>query len=502
MSVNEERATVSATDRRNQFATLVVLAAILVAGFALRIYRLGDECIWLDEGVSYPYLHLPTLGAYLDEVRAHDPPMSPLYFAMQYYWARIAGGSIVAVRWMSIVFGLASIVMIYALGARLYTRGAGLIAALCTALSIPHVYYSQEIRMYALVLFLALASMYTLVRALHEGQRRWWVLHLICNALILSAHLFGALLIVTQGCYVPIVHGRRWRLWTVWGSVHVVLFIPFLIRVLYLRGAALDHAISFIPTPSLRWLLNTYAIYYAGVEPWGGRLPGIYWPVAAVLALILVLALRSWFNDRHGEGRSRRQMQTFLLLALWFLLPPFLLYVLSFAVTPCFIERYTLYSSFALYVIAGGALAAYRRPWWTALVLCAIAAGYVYAWSDVDRPFRLNYRKVAIAIEGASRPDEPIIGWNEIRAPLLGLYTNKSYDDRFIHTDTVEETLGETKALSVSGHPCWVILYDGPHGDPRARFESSLRSEELRYHRTDIGGLRTLYVYHVAAAEP
>lgn len=497
MSVNDERTGVAATDRRNRFVYLAVLAAIVVAGFALRTYRLGDECIWLDEGVSYPHLHLPTLGAYLDEVRAYDPPMSPLYFAMQYYWSRIAGDSVVAVRWLSIILGLASIAMIYALGALLYNRGAGLIAALCTALSIPHVYYSQEIRMYALVLLLALVSMYTFVRALREEQRLWWILHLICNALILSTHLFGVLLIVTQGCYLLVIHARRWRLWTAWGAAHAVLFIPFVIRVIYLRGAALDHAISFIPAPSFRWLLNTYAIYYAGVEPWGGRLPGVYWPVAAVLALIMVLALRSWFNDKHAVDMTPRELHSFTLLALWFLLPPFILYVLSFAVTPCFIERYTLYSSFALFLMVGGALTTYRSSWWTALVLCAVVAGYVYAWRDVERPFRLNYRKAAVVIEGTSRPDEPVIGWNEVRAPLLSLYASTSYHDRFIHTDTVEETFDETKSMADSGRPCWVILYDGPHGDPRALFEARLRRESLRYHCTEIGGLRTLYVYHV-----
>jgi len=497
VSGGEKQDMVPATDRRSRFVAFAALAAILVAGFALRIYRLGDECIWLDEGVSYPYLHLPTLSAYLDEVRTHDPPMSPLYFAMQYYWARIAGDSVTAVRWLSLTFGLASIALIYALGSLIYNRSAGLIAALCTALAIPHVYYAQEIRMYALVLFLALASMYTLVRALRDARRGWWVLHLACNALLLSTHLFGVLLVLVQGCYLLAIHGRRWRLWTAWGAAHAILLILFLIRLLSLRGSALDHAISFIPVPSLRWLLNTYSVYYAGVEPWGGRLPNGYWPVAAVAAMIGALALHSWFADKIDEGPKPGRRDAFVLLSLWFIVPPLILFALSFAVTPCFIERYTLYSSFALFLMLGGALSIFRRPWWIALVLCAISAGYAWAWTGVDRPFRLDYRKAAILLDATSGPDEPIVGWREVGVTLLNPYARSPFDDRFIHTETVDEIIQHLEDITSQGNSCWTVVYDGPARDPRLELETGLRRRGLRYHRTEIGGLRNLYIYHV-----
>ncbi|MCL4691038.1 MAG: glycosyltransferase family 39 protein [Candidatus Hydrogenedentes bacterium] len=357
-----------------------VLAGILILGFGLRIYRLGDECIWLDEVVSYPYLDLPTLGAYLEEVRSHDPPMSPLYFTLQYYWARVVGDSVTAVRSLSIVFGLASIVLVYVLGVVLYNRSAGLVAALCTAMAIPHVYYAQEVRVYALLQCLALGSMLTLALALRRGGRRWWIAHAACNALILTTHLFGVLLIVAQGCYLIAVHGRRWRMWLGWGCAHAAMLAPFLIRVNRLRGDALDQAISFIPEPSLRWLLNTYCVYYPGVDAWGGRLHAIG-PVVGVLALLAVMGTAAIVADRRNPGNTLLRTDTFVLLTLWYLLPPFLLFVLSYAVTPSFVERYTLYSSFALYLMAGGALALPNRSWWTGLVLvgigCHCARGHV-----------------------------------------------------------------------------------------------------------------------------
>ncbi len=476
--------------------SLVTLIAILVVGAALRIYRLGDECIWLDEVVSYPYLDLPTLGEYLEEVRSHDPPMSPLYFTLQYYWARAIGDSVTAVRSLSVVFGLASIVLVYVLGVVLYNRSAGLIAALCTAMAIPHVYHAQEIRVYALLQCLALGSMLTLVLALRQGGRRWWIAHAVCNALILTTHLFGVLLIVAQGFYLLAAHGRRWRTWLSWGCAHAAMLTPFLIRVNRLRGDALDQAISFIPEPSLRWLLNTYCVYYPGVDAWGGRLHAIG-PVVGVVAVLAVTGMAAIWIDRRSPEKSFQEKDTFLLLALWFLLPPFLLFVLSYVVTPSFVERYTLYSSFALYLMAGGALALPNRYWWTGLVLVGIGCGYGLAWSDVERPFRLNYRKAAIVLQGTSRPDELIVGWKEVRAPLLNLHMGMPVDERFRHGETIEEILGALEGATAEGRSAWTVIYDGPGGDPRRELESALRSRQLRYHRTEIGGLRQLYIYHV-----
>ncbi len=493
----EPEVTETATARQARWVYLAVLAVILVIGFALRTYRLDDECMWVDESVSYPYLHLPTLSAFLSEVPVHDPVMSPLYFTLEYYWARVAGDSIIAVRWLSILFGLASIALIYALGTLIYNRRAGLIAALCTALAIPHVYYSQEIRTYALVLCLSLASMYTFVRLLRDSQRVWWVLHVIGNALLLATHLFGVLVIFVQGVHLLALYGRRWRLWGAWGAAQALLLIPFLIRVNHLRGDALDHAIAQIPVPSLRWLLNTYCVYYVGVEPWGGRLPSGYWLVAPVVTLIVLSFLWSWFEDLHGRKVKPVRLNVFVLLMLWYVLPPLALYLLSFAVTPCFVEPYTLYSSFALFLMLGGVLSAVRRPWWTAFVLCTITAGYAWAWYDVARPFRLDYRNAAVLLDGTSRPGEPIVGWKEVGSTLLDPYSRVPFDDRFVHTDSVKEILQKVEELAGRGESCWVVVYDGPAGDPRPDLESQLRRREFRYHRTEIGGLRTLYVYHI-----
>ncbi|MCC6696626.1 MAG: glycosyltransferase family 39 protein [Candidatus Hydrogenedentes bacterium] len=495
MGTPESPAQESPSGTWRDFVAPLILVAIVLLGAALRVYRIADESVWVDESVSYPQLHQPTLGAYLAAIRVQDPPMSPLYFTLQYYWARTVGDSVVAVRMLSVLLGVATLPLLYLLGAQLYNRSAGLIAALCAALAIPHVYYAQEIRTYALVLLLSVTSMYFLLRAL-RGSPGWWPLHALCNALLLATHIFGVLLLFVQALFLLATHAKRWKTLLMWAAVHAAMLVPYALYLNSLRGEALSHSISMIPIPSLRWLLNTYCVYYTGLEPWGGRLPDGYGPVYAVAALMLVALVACFIGTRKQELLTSRR-EAFVLLSLWYLVPPLVLYVVSFCVTPCFVERYALSSSFALYLLAGGVFTLFNRPWWTAAVLCALGAAYTIAHMDTERPYRLDYRKAALVLQASARADEPVIGWKEVGESLLQPYLAAPLKDRFTHVETNEELLREVDARVRPGSTCWAMVYDGPAGDPRSDIEAQLRAKGLRFHRTSLAGLRRLHIYQI-----
>ncbi|MGZ4847178.1 MAG: glycosyltransferase family 39 protein [Halobacteriota archaeon] len=58
--------------------------------------------------------------------------------------------------------GVLAIPMIYAVGRQLFNEETGLVAAFILALSSFNIYYSQEVRMYSLIVLLALTSVYFL----------------------------------------------------------------------------------------------------------------------------------------------------------------------------------------------------------------------------------------------------------------------------------------------------------------------------------------------------
>ena len=130
----------------------VALGAILLVGLALRLLGLGSESLWFDEGITVSLLRAPLA----EMLAASDRP--PLYYVILHPWTRLSGASEFAVRLPSALFGLATVYLTHRLGAVLFERRVGLIAAAMVALSLFQIRYSQEARNYMLMCMLARSS--------------------------------------------------------------------------------------------------------------------------------------------------------------------------------------------------------------------------------------------------------------------------------------------------------------------------------------------------------
>ena len=157
---------------RSQLRTRSALGLILLAGAALRLYRLGADSLWYDETVS-TYL----AGSRLPELLRHTAGdiHPPGYYILLRGWLVLMGyptghadahgiGLEFAAAFFSLFFGVLLIALVYALARRVANRQVGLIAALLVALSPYNVWYSQEVRMYTLGAALGVVVVYALLR--------------------------------------------------------------------------------------------------------------------------------------------------------------------------------------------------------------------------------------------------------------------------------------------------------------------------------------------------
>jgi uncharacterized membrane protein len=123
----------------NAFAHLKpywVLGAALMTGLLLRVYNIGQESIWWDEIVSVRRLSAATLFEFLRQVRADDPPMSPCYSPVKYFYAKAVGRSVVDLRLLRVFFSLATVVIVCFLARHLFGRVAAGISAFLVACSV------------------------------------------------------------------------------------------------------------------------------------------------------------------------------------------------------------------------------------------------------------------------------------------------------------------------------------------------------------------------------
>ncbi|MDL1898305.1 hypothetical protein FBQ82_18820 [Anaerolineae bacterium CFX7] len=138
--------------------------AILLLGFALRLYRLGVNSLWYDETVSV-VLAQSELGELIRHTAGDIHP--PLYYLLLHFWGRLAGWSEFAMAFVSLWFGVLLIALVYRVARDwLQSRNIAMLAALWVAISPYNIWYSQEVRMYTLGATLGLLSVYFLRRML------------------------------------------------------------------------------------------------------------------------------------------------------------------------------------------------------------------------------------------------------------------------------------------------------------------------------------------------
>ncbi|MBI5230607.1 MAG: glycosyltransferase family 39 protein [Coriobacteriales bacterium] len=178
-------------------AVLSVLGLTLFGAF-LRIVSITSRSFWLDEATAVRQASRPIkLMLELMSFNVHPP----LFHALLHYWIQVFGRSEVAVRAFPTMFGIAAVPLAYWVGATIYDRRVGLISCGIMAISPFYIWYSQEARMYAMLLVFALVSIGAIWKAIDTGHFGWWALYSLATALGLMTQYFFIFLVVGQSLY-------------------------------------------------------------------------------------------------------------------------------------------------------------------------------------------------------------------------------------------------------------------------------------------------------------
>jgi hypothetical protein len=151
-----------------EYSAFCVVILIAFLGGVLRILLISYKGMWLDETFSV-WLASQSVREMLQWIVKIDQH-PPLYYLLLHYWIGLKGTSPYAVRLFSLLFGTATIPVIYLIGKRISGIEMGLAAAMLLTFSPYHVHYAQETRMYTLLTFNATVAIYALVRLLADER--------------------------------------------------------------------------------------------------------------------------------------------------------------------------------------------------------------------------------------------------------------------------------------------------------------------------------------------
>ena len=203
---------------RQKFIAAVALGVILIVGAVLRLhdveYRTLNHPEVYSPGIDLPW-HLSnpnprfTLWQTLAGTIAGEPH-PPGYYVVMLGWTKWFGSSILALRLPSVLFGVASILLIYILARHTEDALTALLAASMLALNGLHLYWSQTARMYSMACFLGLLSTVLLVLIVKQAlrQRTYGILYVVFTVAGLATHVYVWPLFVTQALWVFATHLR------------------------------------------------------------------------------------------------------------------------------------------------------------------------------------------------------------------------------------------------------------------------------------------------------
>ncbi|GAA1688419.1 hypothetical protein GCM10009733_101230 [Nonomuraea maheshkhaliensis] len=309
------------------------------------------------------------------------------YYLFMHFWAK-AGTAELWLRLPSAVaIGVAAWFLVE-LGRRLHGTRAGVIAAGVFAILPSVSYYGAFTRSYAFAAAAVVFSFWALHRALESGGRpdvRRWVVYGMAVALVCSTHLFAVLVLPAQVLLMRRAVAVRMVVAMAVGCVPAA--------VLGLIGYGERHAISWIPERGPEVWLK-----FPKMAAGAGTLGVVLFVMALVGAAVLfgrtprAGTVQGGKSLRAGAGPDGAAVPpsagdersggvwAFVLVG-WLVLPPVLLLVVSWAVTPVYVDRYLFVTAPALALLAGVAVAALPRFHVVAGVV-VVALGCALAFPD------------------------------------------------------------------------------------------------------------------------
>lgn len=357
------------------WGTLFLLAAILLAATALRIYNLGTESFSYDEGIMLE-LTSSSFSRVVEDIQFGRPPFLVL---LGYIWVNLFGQSEIAVRSLPALAGILSIPILFMIGRELFNQRIGLIASAIMAVSTFHIFHSQDYRYYSLLTLMTLLSIYLLVRLLKTGRWVYFVPYVLSAALVYYTHYQGAFILLAQGLYVLVqFYKYPWRLLGIWGASQIAIvfcLVPSLLIMLQDFSTGSDEGdfngtigamgnLGPLTDPPLWIPLHTLGIKFMFISI-ENLLNPIFLLGAALLILFGTIIYLSWSNfrayqtgsqtERNGTllnriGRSLKadfndatpNTSWIVLLLLWVLIPVVVPVLISKLVAPVYLPRYTI----------------------------------------------------------------------------------------------------------------------------------------------------------------
>ncbi len=411
-------------ENRRKLVMTLLLAAVLLAAFAVRAYRISDPIGGyhaFNEGFYTKIAAADTHRGLFDWLIAPlDKLNPPLYSLVVTIAFVVFGQSVALARLVSVISGVATIYYTFLLGRTLYTERIGLLAAAVLAFTPSLAIVNHNIQVDSLMLFFMVAGTYHYVRSIPGDDRKQALIGGLMMGLALATKLPSVLAPLVLALWETWrTHGVRWlkgkRVLPFIGGMFA-LGLPWYITRLIVDGNA--YLTGQAALSENAGVLNSWIVFKYQV------LNELLWLMTPVIAVLAVAAI-GYLLYKRGSGDK--------------------LLLLSVAAYIGFYLFYNFHSYYLIPLTPFVALAVARATF----ALARRVPHITWAWA-VLLPFLLVATLVLFAGNKYGRWDAEQVRAS-IPAPLAGATVFDTFDVSGSYQPALEYTLAPARVVELPG---------------------------------------------------
>ncbi len=388
----------------------LVFAALFILAAVLRIYDIETKNPWFDEIYSWK-ISCGSIPQIVSETAGDIHP--PFFYIVLKFWNFIFGDTLFSMRMLSVVLGLLAMYSLFELSRFILKEDLPVFFVLLLyAISPLNVFYSQEVRMLNLNLFLSLTAIYCMLKYLSRPHANYGILYCLFSVLSMYTHYFGLFVFGAGVIYSLMLFyknkDRRKEMshFFKYPAFAFGLFIPWFPLM---AGQALSGQ-PWRSSQSIAQVADSVFVYFkdAFLSPYFSyeSMSILYMSHALSLGIILFLLLCLL---RIINSRSYFEIAEFPVIILFFL-PLAMAIVVSFRQSIILSRYLSILLPYLLIILVAFSFRFYSRK--TAVSICVAIAAFSVIGLKVNygNQFKNNdYRKIISYIEERFEPDDMII---------------------------------------------------------------------------------------------
>ena len=437
-----------------------LVATAMFVGAMLRIWRLdelgynSDEAVYAGQAAAF--VNDANISPYFPLVRAH-PMLFQFTLAMTFHY----GVTDIVGRLVSVLFGVATLLLVFLVGRTLYDAWTGAVATLLLALMPYHVVVSRQVLLDGPMTFFATLTLLLIAKYAATHSSRWLWAAAAGMGMTFLAKETGVVLVASVYAFLALCMSIPIRLRDVIISSFILatVVISFPVSLLLAGGGASEKAQGYLVWQLLRKPNHVWSFYPSTV------------PIAMGVLVVAAAVAGLWFLRRQHSWREN------LLLA-WIAVP-----VIFFQLWPVKGFQYLLPTAPCVVLLASRALRHWSLP--------AYASGWRQVVSRVFPAITVTVLALSLAAPAWSRVET--VPSDRLLAGSGGMPGGRETGDwirQYVPEGAVFLCIGPSMAnvvqfyghrkaygLSVSPNP----LTRNPSYDPILNADRSIRTGEVQY---------------------